>query len=189
MYFYRRSRRLLTSLTAPRAVTLRRPSAPLLISPFPSRCGRKAHLLTMSSSAERSFSSSSPSTNNDDGKPVQRNITSLLTTELSPSHLVVENESSMHNVPRGSETHFKVTIVSDAFQGQKLLARHRVVNKILAPQLAGPVHALSLVLKTPQEWSKVKPGSAALGRSPACRGGDGAAAAKAAATSSSESSS
>ena len=39
------------------------------------------------------------------------------------------NESYMHNVPRGSETHFKVMVVSEAFAGLNRLARHRAVNK------------------------------------------------------------
>lgn len=49
----------------------------------------------------------------------------------------VLNESSGHNVPKGSETHFKVVVISDAFDGQKLIARHRMVNSILADELSG----------------------------------------------------
>ena len=49
------------------------------------------------------------------------------------------NESSGHNVPKGSETHFKVVVVSDSFDGQMLIARHRMVNEILADELSGYV--------------------------------------------------
>ena len=90
---------------------------------------------------------------------------------LEPFHLEVVNESSMHNVPPGSESHFKVTVVSAQFDGQGLVARHRAVNALLAEQLAGPVHALALHTMTPQEWFD-KGGQAP--QSPDCLGGDGA---------------
>ena len=80
----------------------------------------------------------------------------------------VINESNMHNVPKGSETHFKVICISSAFEGKALIHRHRLVNGLLQEELAGPVHALSLQLKTPQEWSK---SNGAVPPSPACMGG------------------
>ena len=40
-------------------------------------------------------------------------------------------QSYMHNVPRGSETHFKVVLVSEAFDGLSLIKRHRAVNSTL----------------------------------------------------------
>lgn len=74
----------------------------------------------------------------------------------------------MHNVPKGSETHFKVVCVSEAFGGQTLVKRHRQVFSLLSDELQGPVHALSLHLKTPEEWSKAE---GAVSASPACMGG------------------
>ena len=71
---------------------------------------------------------------------------------LSPLHLEVINESNQHNVPAGSESHFKVVVVSDQFEGQRLLARHRQVNELLSAQLNGGVHALALHTMTPDEW-------------------------------------
>jgi BolA family transcriptional regulator, general stress-responsive regulator len=88
---------------------------------------------------------------------------------MNPSPHQILNESSMHNVPPGSETHFKVVLVSEAFQGKPLLQRHRLVNGLLSKELAGPVHALSLHLKTPDEWAKTE---GAVAPSPPCRGGD-----------------
>lgn len=83
----------------------------------------------------------------------------------------------MHNVPINSETHFKVIIASSAFAQHKTpLARHRAVNSVLAEEVAadGPVHALSIVAKTPEQWDKmVADGKADIGASPNCRGGDG----------------
>jgi BolA protein len=80
----------------------------------------------------------------------------------------VVNESGNHNVPPGSETHFKVVLVSDAFEGQRLLARHRAVNETLAEELAGGVHALALHTYTPGEWQD-RFGDAPM--SPPCLGG------------------
>lgn len=78
------------------------------------------------------------------------------------------NESHMHNVPKGAETHFKVVLVSAAFEGKPLLGRHRVVNALLDAELKGGVHALSIVAKTPGEWAASQ---GAVPPSPQCRGG------------------
>eukprot|EP00039_Didymoeca_costata_P031090 m.33069 g.33069 ORF g.33069 m.33069 type:complete len:160 (+) comp8484_c0_seq2:94-573(+) len=99
---------------------------------------------------------------------VSESITSKLTEEFNPEHLNVINESHMHNVPRNSETHFKVIIVSDKFQGLPLIKRHRAVNSILKDELDGPVHALSIQAKTPEQWSQ---SGGAVPASPQCMGG------------------
>ena len=99
---------------------------------------------------------------------VQESIERKITTQLNPVHLEVLNESNMHNVPEGSESHFKVTVVSDAFEGKKLIARHRILNDVLADELAGPVHALSLHTMTSNEWSER---GGEVPESPPCRGG------------------
>jgi BolA protein len=99
---------------------------------------------------------------------VQQAIESKLGSALSPSHLEVVNESGNHNVPKGSESHFKVVLVSDAFEGRPMLTRHRMVYAALAQELAGPVHALALHTYTPAQWRALD-GSAPS--SPACRGG------------------
>jgi BolA protein len=99
--------------------------------------------------------------------PVASAIQQKLTATLSPVHLEVHNESSAHNVPPNSETHFKVIVVSDAFEGKKLIERHRLVNETLAVELAGPVHALSIVAKLPAQWAQ----NSAVDPSPKCLGG------------------
>lgn len=71
---------------------------------------------------------------------------------LNPSFLEVVDESFMHNVPEGAQSHFKVTVVSDAFEGKRLIARHRKINGLAAEALQGPVHALALHTYTPTEW-------------------------------------
>ena len=99
---------------------------------------------------------------------VESDITVKLTQALNPVHLEVINESHMHNVPPGSESHFKVVVVSDEFNGKMLVARHRLINQALAEEIAGPVHALALHTMTQDEWQE-KGGAAPA--SPPCMGG------------------
>ena len=100
---------------------------------------------------------------------IQEEITDALSTSFDPSFLSVENESHRHNVPPGSETHFKVTLVSEHFDGVRSVKRHQAVYGTLASWLAGPVHALALHTYTEQEWAR----SAGAPASPDCRGGSG----------------
>ena len=79
-------------------------------------------------------------------------IEKKLSEALSPEYLEVINESYMHNVPKGSESHFKVTVVSVNFDNQRLIARHRTINQILTEELSHHIHALSMHTYTPQEW-------------------------------------
>lgn len=98
---------------------------------------------------------------------VQAAIESKLSEALSLQHLDVINESHNHNVPANSETHFKVVAVSDQFEGEPLIARHRQINEILKLELAGPVHALSIHAYTAEDWRK-RHGNAPM--SPPCLG-------------------
>lgn len=95
-------------------------------------------------------------------------INDTLVDALAPVHLDVINESNNHNVPPNSETHFKVVIVSDQFADNSLVQRHRTINKLLADQLSGPVHALSLHTHTKSEWLDK---GGVVPDSPPCRGG------------------
>ncbi len=100
---------------------------------------------------------------------MQNQITDKLNQALSPQHLQVINESGNHNVPAGSESHFKVTIVAEDFGDESLVKRHQKVYQVLADELKGSVHALALHLYTREEW-RAKNGEAAL--SPPCMGGE-----------------
>jgi stress-induced morphogen len=51
----------------------------------------------------------------------------------------------------GTEDHWKATVISAAFTGKSLIERHRLVTSTLAEELKGPIHALSLEVKTPEE--------------------------------------
>ncbi len=99
---------------------------------------------------------------------LQAVIEKKLNEIFAPEYLIVENESHMHNVPAGSEMHFKVQIVSDSFADQMLIKRHRAVNKALEEELAGPIHALSMHTFTPQEWAER---NGQVQDSPPCAGG------------------
>lgn len=83
---------------------------------------------------------------------VESSIQKKLTAVLSPFHLDVLNESHMHNVPEGSESHFKVIVISEKFDKQNLVQRHRLVNEALSEELNTGVHALSITALTPDEW-------------------------------------
>ena len=87
---------------------------------------------------------------------------------MEPMMMQVENESHMHNVPANSETHFKVTLVSNRFQALMPVKRHQQIYALLADELSGPVHALALHLYTPEEW-QARGGERP--DSPNCRGG------------------
>ena len=99
---------------------------------------------------------------------IEEIINEKLGARFDPQHLAVENESGNHNGPPGSETHFKVGLVSESFAGQRLLARHRAVNEALAEELAGGVHALALHTYTAEEW-RARFADAPM--SPPCLGG------------------
>lgn len=81
-------------------------------------------------------------------------IEQKLRNAFEPSHLAVINESDNHNVPPGSESHFKVVIVAKAFNEQRLIKRHRLVNNVLAEELAEKIHALALHTYTDSEWQE-----------------------------------
>ena len=95
-------------------------------------------------------------------------IQQKLVSELNPLHLEVVNESDNHNVPAGSESHFKVVIVSDEFEGDRLIQQHRKVNRILADELKNDIHALAIHTYNPQQW-RDRHGDEPM--SPPCLGG------------------
>ena len=99
---------------------------------------------------------------------VQETIETKISSALEPSHLQVINESHMHSVPPGSESHFKLVIVTNSFDGVPRVRRHQTVNGILKEELAGPLHALSMETLTPQEWESR---GGAIMESPDCMGG------------------
>jgi len=99
---------------------------------------------------------------------IKQSIEEKLARAIDLKHLDVINESGSHNVPPGAESHFKVVLVSDDFADDKLVQRHRRVNRALAEELQGPIHALAIHAYTEDEWRQ-RNGDAPM--SPPCMGG------------------
>lgn len=99
---------------------------------------------------------------------MQTQIETKLANGLSVRHLEVINESSSHNVPPGSESHFKIVVVAPEFEGQSLIKRHRMINAILADELKDRIHALAMHTYTEAEWNGM---SGNAPKSPPCLGG------------------
>ncbi len=86
---------------------------------------------------------------------VRAQLIAKLTRAFDPLRLDVVDESSRHAGhagadPRG-ETHFRVEVVSKAFEGLNRVARQRLVHQVLAEELKTRIHALSLSARTPGE--------------------------------------
>ncbi len=86
---------------------------------------------------------------------VEDQIREKLTRAFAPVALEVVNDSHRHAGHAGSpgtgESHFAVKVVSAAFAGKSRVERHRLVNQALAAELAGPVHALAIDARAPDE--------------------------------------
>ena len=92
--------------------------------------------------------------------PIAAKIREKLTAALDPERLEIEDDSGRHaghhheggvDGRDGGESHFNLTIVAAAFEGQGRVQRQRAVNTVLRDELAGPVHALSVRALTPAE--------------------------------------
>ena len=83
---------------------------------------------------------------------LQESIEFKLRETTEPLYLEVVNESSMHNVPENSETHFKILVVSKFFENMSRLERQQKVFEILKEEMASGIHALSQRVLTPGEW-------------------------------------
>lgn len=97
---------------------------------------------------------------------VQNKIENIIKQEFLPLHMELVNESYMHSVPAGSESHFKLVLVSDQFAGIRSVARHQKVYAALG-EMMQQIHALALHTFTSEEW-QVK---GVAPESPKCLGG------------------
>jgi len=86
---------------------------------------------------------------------VQETISRKLTEELAPQSLNVIDESHLHaghaGAREGGESHFRIHVIAERFDGMTRVARQRLINQILRDELAGPVHALAMKTETPAE--------------------------------------
>jgi BolA protein len=82
-------------------------------------------------------------------------MTEKLTAAFAPESLRIEDESHQHQGHSGhrpgGQTHFRVYIVAQAFQGKSRIDRHRMINQTLARELAEGVHALAIHAAAPGE--------------------------------------
>ena len=70
-------------------------------------------------------------------------------------------------MPKGSESHFKVVVVSDIFEGKSIIDQHREVNSVLKEELK-QIHALAIQTKTTKQW-EIKQSEF---KTPKCEGGE-----------------
>lgn len=98
---------------------------------------------------------------------VEDRIIEAIKQDLCPAYLDVVNESGSHNVPPGSETHFKIVLVTDKFDGVSRVKRHQMVYSVLSVELESGIHALAMHLHTSNEWESMSQVHA----SPNCLGG------------------
>lgn len=93
------------------------------------------------------------SVNHSDQTSMADVISAKLNEALAPTSLEVINESHMHAGHAGSpgtgESHFRVKISSNEFTGKSRLQIHQAINKILAKELNGKIHALAIEAKAP----------------------------------------
>ena len=89
---------------------------------------------------------------------------SKVRSSMDVQYLQLFNESHMHAGP-STDSHFKLVLVSDGFNGMSKVKRHQFIYGVLKDELAGPVHALALHLYTPQEWDQTN-----VPDSPMCAG-------------------
>lgn len=81
-------------------------------------------------------------------------IHAILTKELQPEVLIIDDESNQHRVPDNAESHFKLTLACTFFDSLSVIQRHRTINHLLEAEFKQGLHALSLHLYTPGEWKQ-----------------------------------
>ena len=97
----------------------------------------------------------------------QQELEQRLCQEFEPHFIAVENESYMHSSGCGADSHFKIVLVSDAFEGISKVARHQKIYQLFSQDLKNGIHALALHLYTKQEWDKL---GRQFPKSPNCAG-------------------
>lgn len=85
---------------------------------------------------------------------VKERITERLVSAFAPDSLAVIDESHQHQghagAREGGESHFRVRIAAPVFNGKSRVDQHRMINAVLAEELAGPIHALAIEAKGTQ---------------------------------------
>lgn len=102
---------------------------------------------------------------------MQQRIEEKLTKALEPERMLLVNESHKHSVPKGSETHWNLIVVSGRFEGLSRVQRQRTVYGVLDEEMKQKpgVHALTMKALTPAEWEAA--GGEVTNPAPKCLGG------------------
>ena len=82
---------------------------------------------------------------------IEQEIQTTIAENFNVNYTLLENESYKHNVPKDSESHFKLVLVTDDFIGQRLVQRHQAIYRALET-IMPKIHALALHLYTESEW-------------------------------------
>lgn len=96
-------------------------------------------------------------------------LTERIHASLAPVHLELEDESYKHSAGPDAGTHWKCVVVSEAFEGKRLVQRHRAIYAALGDAMETGVHAFSPRALTPAEF--VAQGGQVEHQTPACLGG------------------
>ena len=86
--------------------------------------------------------------------PLEKQIREKIEKEFSPVRVDLENESHKHQFSRGPEGHFKLLVVSEAFEGLRSVERHQRIFALVDEELRTGVHALTIKALTPAESEK-----------------------------------
>lgn len=75
---------------------------------------------------------------------------------LDPSLIEIINESHLHaghqeQFDGSGETHLRIRVVSDAFEGRNRVARHRMINDLVREEIALGLHAIAIEARAPSE--------------------------------------
>lgn len=100
---------------------------------------------------------------------IEQSLRKKIESNFQPEYYELVNESHSHSVPANSETHFKLVLVSQSFEGLSRVDRQRKVQELFAEERSWGLHALTMRIMTPQEWDLIKDTFEMA--SPACRGG------------------
>ena len=95
-------------------------------------------------------------------------IETKLKKVIEPIHLEVIDESYLHNVEPGRESHVRIVAISNLFTGLNLVKRHQLIYAEIQEEISGPIHAISLHTFTENEW---KERNKEADPSPNCLGG------------------
>ena len=87
---------------------------------------------------------------------IQKVLQEKIAKKLDPQHCEIINESHLHRSSNNKESHFNITIVSDAFENIPPVKRHQKIYALFSEELDKIIHALSLHTYSPQEWNNRK---------------------------------